>query len=143
MARKNRTPQVDVTAPPPVEDPKRADYTPAEAKDRRMTLRGERNDPNSEEPQKDHVYGIASRQRWGGETDITQLHRDSRAIEGEPNSGGGEDEDEDEDETTASDLTVAQLREALEGAQVEIPAGSKKADLVALYEENNLGGDAE
>ena len=142
MARKNRTPQVDVTAPPPVEDPKRADYKPAEAKLRRAQ-RGEEQ-PNEEEAKKDHVYGIASRQRWGGDTDITQLHRDSRAIDGEPNSGGGEEEEEEEEEeTTASDLTVAQLREALEGAQVEIPAGSKKADLVALYEEHNLGGDAE
>lgn len=139
MARKNRSPQVDVTAPPPIEDPKRADYTPAEAKDRRLTLRGESKDPNAEEAQKDHIYGIASRQRWGGDTDIAELHRDSRAIDGEPNSGAGEEEEEEEEETSAADLTVVQLKEALEAAEVEIPNGAKKADLVKLYEDNGLG----
>ena len=140
MARKNRTPQVDVTAPPPIEDPKRKDYKPAEAKDRRLTLRGESKDPNAEEAQQDHIYGIASRQRWGGDTDIAELHRDSRAIDGEPNSEGAEEEEE---ETSAADLTVAQLKEALKAADVEIPDGAKKADLVALYEENGLGESAE
>lgn len=133
---KNHNPQMDVTADPPVHDPKRAEYTPAEAKKPR--LRGR--DVNAEERKEDHVYGIASRQRWG-DSDISQLHRDSRAIDGEPNATAGEQEEEEE-ESDASDLTVAQLREALEAAEVEIPAGAKKADLVALYEEHDLG-DAE
>lgn len=141
MARKNRTPQVDVTAAPPVEDPKRADYKPAEAKLRRAQ-RGEEQ-PNEEEAKKDHVYGIASRARWGGDTDVTQLHRDSRAIDGEPNSGGEEEEEEEEDETAASDLNKTQLKEALDGAGIEYDAKATKADLVALYEEHNLGADAE
>lgn len=140
MAKK-KTPQVDVTAPPPVNDPKRAEYTPPEAKLRRAD-RGEEQ-PNEENAKKDHVYGIASRARWGGDSDVTELHRESRAIEGAANSGGSEEEEEEEEETSsAEDLTVAQLKEALEAAEVEIPAGAKKADLVALYEEHNLG-DAE
>lgn len=134
---KSHNPQMNVTEDPPVNDPKRAEHTPAEAKKPR--LRGR--DANAEERKEDHVYGIASRQRWG-DSDIAQLHRDSRAIDGEPSATAGEREEEEEEESDASDLTVAQLREALEAAEVEIPVGAKKADLVALYEEHDLG-DAE
>lgn len=139
MGKNTNNPQMDVTEDPPVRDPMRADYTPDEAKQPRMRGR----DANAEERKEDHVYGIASRQRWG-DSDIAQLHRDSRTVDGEPNSGAAtsEEEEEEEEETTASDLTVAQLREALEEAEVEIPANAKKADLVALYEEHGLG-DAE
>lgn len=137
MGKNTNNPQMDVTEDPPVNDPMRAERTPAEAKKPR--LRGR--DANSEERKEDHVYGIASRQRWG-DSDIAQMHRDSRAVDGEPNSGAGGEQEEEEEENDASDLTVAQLREALEAAEVEIPAGAKKADLVALYEEHDLG-DAE
>lgn len=140
MAKK-KTPQVDVTAAPPVNDPKRAEYTPPEAKLRRA-YRGEEQ-PNEESAKKDHVYGIASRARWGGDTDISELHRDSRAVDGEPNSGGStEEEEEEEEESSASDLTVAELKAALDEAEVEYDKNAKKADLVALYEEHGLG-DAE
>lgn len=133
---KNKTTQVDVTADPPVNDPKRAEYTPPEAKLRRAD-RGEEQ-PNDENAKKDHIYGIASRARWGGDVDVTELHRESRTIEGADHGG----EEEEEENTSAEGLTVAQLKEALEAAEVEIPAGAKKADLVALYKEHGLG-DAE
>lgn len=38
------------------------------------------------------------------------------------------------------DMTVAQLTEALEEMEVQIPDGAKKADLVALYKETSRGG---
>lgn len=132
-----KSPQVSAVAPPPVNDPMRAEYTPAEAKSPRRRDR----DANAEERKEDHVYGIASRQRWGGDTDVAQLHRDSMAIDS-GKSGQEEEEEEEEEESSASDLTVAQLKEALEAAEVEIPANAKKAELVALYEQHDLG-DAE
>jgi len=121
----------------PVPDAGRAPYTPDEARERR-----ERHnvDPNAEPTKEDRVYGVASRARWEGGDDIAQLHRESRQIEGAEVSE--QEEEEEEEETSASDLTVAELKAALEEAQVEIPAGAKKADLVALYEEHGLG-DAE
>lgn len=137
MAKQKKSPTVSAVREAPVEDPKRAPYTPDNAKLRRAD-RGQEQ-PNEEAPKKDHVYGIASRQRWGGDADIAELHRDSRAVEGQHIPDGGEEEEEEND---ASNLTVAQLKEALEAAEVEVPAGAKKADLVALYEEHNLG-DAE
>lgn len=144
MAKKNqKSPVVDATRDPPVNDPQRAEYKPAEAKSSRLRTR----DANSEEPKEDHVYGIASRARWGNDTPLAEMHRDSRILEGQSVPEGStsqetEEEEEEEEETSASDLTVAQLKEALEAAEVEIPAGAKKADLVALYEEHGLG-DAE
>lgn len=120
----------------PVPDEARAPYKPAEARERREQHNV---DPNAEPAKEDRVYGVASRARWEGGSDIAQLHRESRQIEGAEVS---EEEEEEEEETSANDLTVAELKAALEEAQVEIPAGAKKADLVALYEEHNLG-DAE
>jgi len=38
------------------------------------------------------------------------------------------------------DMTVAQLKEALEAKEIEVPASAKKADLVKLYQE---AGEAE
>lgn len=143
MAKKNqKSPVVDATRDPPVNDPQRAEYKPAEAKSSRLRTR----DANSEEPKEDHVYGIASRARWGSDTPLAEMHRDSRILEGQSVPEGSisqeNEEEEEEEESSASDLTVAQLKEALEAAEVEIPAGAKKADLVALYEEHGLG-DAE
>jgi len=133
----NQKNQLYVTVDPPVHDPARAAYTPAEVKKPR--LRGRDANANAEERREDHVYSVASRARWA-EADISQLHRDSRQLEGAINaSGEQEEEEEEEEEFSASDLTVAQLREALEAAGVEIPVGAKKADLVELYEEHDLG----
>lgn len=120
----------------PVPDEGRAPYTPDEAKPRREHHNV---DPNAEPAKEDRVYGVASRARWNGGEDITELHRESRQIEGAEGAEAGGEEEEEEEGSSASDLTVAELKAALEEAEVEIPAGAKKADLVALYEEHGLG----
>lgn len=135
----NKQTQFDATAAPPVDDSARAEYKPENAKVRRADVR----DANAEERKEDHLYGIASRARWGSQ-DIAELHRDTLAIEGSAAASrtSTEEEEEEEEETDANDLTVAQLKEALDEAEVEYAKDAKKADLVALYEEHGLG-DAE
>ena len=49
------------------------------------------------------------------------------------------DEDEEEDEGGAASMTVAELKLALDDAEVEYDKNAKKADLVALFEEHGLG----
>lgn len=146
MAKKNeKSPVVDATRDPPVKDPARAEYKPDEAKSPRVRGRA---DANSDEPKEDHVYGIASRARWGGDASIAELHRDSRVLEGKSVPEGTtsqeteEEEEEEEEDNSAASLTKAQLKEALDEAKVEYDPKATKDALVALYEEHNLG-DAE
>ena len=140
MAKKN--PQVDATRKPPVNDPERAEYKPDEAKSPRLRTR----DANSEEPKEDHVYGIASRARWGNDTPLAEMHRDSRVLEGqsvpEGTTSQETEEEEEEEDNSAASLTKAQLKEALDAAKVEYDPKANKDALVELYEANNLG-DAE
>lgn len=133
--RKNKATQVSTIQEPPVSDPARAEFTPPEAKERRNG--GGSDDPNGQEPGNDKVYGIASRDRWAGSdsASLAELHSDSRKIDAGEGSEE-EEEEEEEEETSASDLTVAELKAALDEAKVEYETGAKKADLVALYEAN-------
>lgn len=126
MARKNREQLTNIQAPP-VDDPGRAEYTPPNAKARNN---GGDTDPNAQPPGKDRVYGVASRDRWpGSDSDaLAEQHRDSRTID-----SGGEQEEEEEAGTSA-DLTVDELKAALDEAGVEYPASAKKAKLVELYD---------
>lgn len=127
---------------PPVHDAGRAPKSDPLAKERSTERNnGGGDDPNAQPTEKDRVYGVASRDRWGGSEDISELHRESRQIEGA--AADEEEEEEEEEETSASDLTVAQLKEALDAAEVEYDKNAKKADLVALYEEHGLGEEAE
>lgn len=45
----------------------------------------------------------------------------------------------DDEDHSASDLTVAELKSALDEADIEYSNNAKKEELVALYEENGLG----
>lgn len=131
MTRK--TPQQFTTVQDaPIADEGREPYTPAEAKTKRRTARP---DPNGGSRGEDRVYGIESRARWGN-PDIAELHHDTRVIEGSASAS----EEEEEEGTDSSQLTVSQLKDALDAAKVEYPANAKKADLVKLYDENELGG---
>jgi hypothetical protein len=126
---------------PPVKDSGRAPKADPMAKERSTERNnGGGDDPNAQPTERDRVYGVASRDRWAGGADISELHRESRQIEGA--DVGGEEEEEEEEEASASDLTVAELKAALDEAEVEYDKNAKKADLVALYEEHGLG-DAE
>ena len=49
------------------------------------------------------------------------------------------EEEEEEEEASTEDLTVAQLKEALDAANVTYAKDARKADLVALYDEHELG----
>lgn len=131
MARQKSQQFTNIQAPP-VDDPGRAEYTPPEAKARRNG--GEVEDPNGQPPGKDRVYGVASRDRWpgGDSAALHQQHKESRQIA----SGEEEEEEEEEEEQTSADMTVPELKAALAKANVEIPAGAKKPDLVALYDEH-------
>ena len=135
----------------PIPDEGRAPYTPDEAQPRRAR---HNTDPNAEPAKEDRVYGVASRARWNGGSDITEMHRESRQIEGAEGAEQEEEEEdetsasdltvaeqeeEEEEETSASDLTVAELKEALDAAEVEYGKNAKKADLVELYEANDFG----
>lgn len=72
--------------------------------------------------------------------DQLKAQRHIRAnIDGTEPPSDTDTEEEEEEGTNASDLTVAQLKEALDDAGVEYENSAKKADLVALYEENGLG----
>ena len=126
MARKNRE-QLTNLQDPPVHDPARAEYTPPEAKARNN---GGDTDPNAQPPGKDRIFGVASRARWpGSDSDaLAEQHRDSRSID-----NGGEQEEE-QDTGTSADLTVDELKAALDEAGVEYPASAKKAKLVELYD---------
>jgi hypothetical protein len=104
-----------------------------------------RSEPRDEkdEPTKDTLRLQKDKARWPGygadKTDTATLLAEQRTIEGKGKlSSGAQSEEEEED---ASDLTVAQLKEALDAAKVEYPANAKKADLVKLYEDNELGGE--
>lgn len=134
MARKNDTPQLSIDTSAPVTDPGRAPTAPPEAKERQ----DEKEDPNAEPRAKDRVYDISSRARWGGTnaSNLTEMQADAKRVE----SGETEEEEEEEEEADASQLTVPQLKEALDAAEVEYAAGAKKPALVALYNEHNLGG---
>ena len=134
MTRKT-TQQFTTVQDAPVVDEGREAYTPDEAKTKRRTARP---DPNGEPRGEDRVYGVESRARWGN-PDIAELHHDTRVIEGTA-SPSEEEEEEEEEETDSSQLTVPQLKEALDDAKVAYPANAKKADLVKLYDENELGG---
>lgn len=132
-AKKN---QVSSIKEPPVKDAGRAPKADPLAKERSTERNnGAGDDPNAQPTERDRVYGVASRDRWAGGEDIAELHRESRQIEGAEVS----EEEEEEEEASAADLTVAELKEALDGAEVEYDKNAKKADLVALYEEHNLG----
>lgn len=105
-----------------------------------------RSEPREEkdEPTKDTLRLQKDKARWPGygadATDTNTLLTEQRAIEGKgklSSAPGGEEEEEED----ASDLTVAQLKEALDTAKIEYPANAKKADLVKLYEDNKLGGE--
>ena len=121
---------------PPVRDANRADYEPKERKERST----EEPDANAQPPVNDTVYGVASRQRWPS-SDGHSLNAETRNAErGE--AGSDEEEEEEEEEEGANSLTKAQLKEALDAAEVEYPSSANKAELVELYEANNLG-DAE
>lgn len=130
MARKNRQ-QINTVEAPPVPDPGRAPYTPPEAKERGN---GGGVDPNAQPPGEDRVWGVASRARWGGADSVHELNRDSRAID-----NGGQEEEEEEEESAGASLSVAELKEALDEAQVEYKASAKKDELVALYDEHVAG----
>jgi len=124
MARKNRE-QLTNLQDPPVHDPARAEYTPPEAKARNNGG----GDPNAKPPGNDRVFGVASRARWpGSDSDaLAEQHRDSRSID----SG---EQDEEQNTGTSADLTVDELKAALDEAGVEYPASAKKAKLVELYD---------
>lgn len=136
MARTNK--QVTNLQDPPVVDKGRAPYTPPEAKERGN---GGGADPNAEPPGKDRVYGVASRARWPGSDSesLHEQHTDSRTVD---NGGESEEEEEEEEEeqTSAEDLSVAELKAALDEAKVTYAGNAKKADLVKLYNDNGLGG---
>lgn len=124
MARKSKISTIEA---PPVDDPKRAEYTPPEAKDRRLTMRGQ--NPNEAE-RKDHVYGIASRDRWA-EGNVTQQHRESMSLDGTVTNGG---EGEDSGETIEpAKMKKAELQEALREAGVAFETDDNKDRLVQLY----------
>lgn len=132
MTRKT-TQQFTTVQDAPVEDAGREAYTPDEAKTKRRTAKP---DANAEPQGEDRVYGIESRKRWAS-PDIAELHHDTRVIEG---TAEASEQEEEEEETDSSSLTVPQLKEALDAAGVDYPANAKKADLVALYDEHELGG---
>lgn len=60
-------------------------------------------------------------------------------VEAEETEETEEEEQEEEEETSTSDLTVAQLKEALDAAEIAYPSDARKADLVELYDANELG----
>lgn len=134
MGKSNKAPQLSTSAEPPVNDPDREEYTPKEAKTKRLSVRGQ--DPNATRATEDKVYGIASRARWPS-NDVSELHRDSMAIDGvETNSGQSataSTSTENEDTIEPEKLTVAELKAALDEAGVEYTAEDRKADLVKLY----------
>lgn len=128
------TPKLSTSANPPVSDSARKDRTPPEAKTKRLSVRGQ--DPNADRSKEDKVYGIASRARWPS-NDVTELHRDSMAIDGtevnssQTNAGSTSSEN---DETIEPDkLTKDQLKSALDEAGVEYSTSANKAELVQLY----------
>lgn len=128
MARKSKNEKLSVVAEPPVNDPKRAEYSPPEAKERRRNR-----DPNAEEPRKDHVFSVASRARWGGDSDVSEQNRVSMQLDG-TNANRGEEEGEGDGETVEpAKMKVDELKEALDEAGVEYGADAKKAELVQLY----------
>src|SRR5690606_32076568 len=106
-----------------------------------------RSEPRDEkdEPKTDTIRRQADKARWPGygadNTDTATLLHEQRTIEGKTKLSSGVQTEEEEEESHASALTVAQLKEALDAAKIEHPAGAKKADLVKLYEDNNLGGE--
>ena len=76
--------------------------------------------------------------------DLKDLLRASRKIDDNMNgfdreAAAQETEEEEEEEASTEDLTVAQLKEALDAAKVEYAKDARKADLVALYDEHKLG----
>lgn len=131
MTRKSNK-QITSVAPPPHPDPKRAERHPAEAKERRLTLRGSR-DPNAEKPKQDHLFTVASRARWG-EGDITEQNRTSMELDGTANGGGSEEEEEEEQQTIEpAKMKKAELQEALREAGVAFETDDNKDRLVELY----------
>lgn len=107
-----------------------------------------RSEPRDEKDDRktDTLRRQADKARWPGygadNTDTATLLNEQRTIEGKTGmSAGGpaQETEEEEEEESASDMTVAQLKEALDAAKVEYPASAKKADLVQLFEDNDLG----
>lgn len=134
MGKSNKATQLSTSAKPPVVDPDREEYTPKEAKVKRLSVRGQ--DPNATRATEDKVYGIASRARWPS-NDVSELHRDSMAIDGvETNStqsASGSTSTENDDTVEPEKMTVAELKAALDEAGIEYSSDDKKADLVVLY----------
>ena len=134
MGKSNKAPQLSTSAKPPVVDPDRAPYTPDEAKTKRLSVRG--GDPNATRATEDKVYGIASRARWPS-NDVSELHRDSMAIDGVETNGSqsstASTSTENDDTIEPDKLTKDQLKAALDEAGVEYNASANKAELVQLY----------
>ena len=128
MARNRKSlQQITAIEEPPVNDPGRKPRTDIARKERRAE-RNKSEDPNAQEPGKDRVWGVASRDRWPDS---------SAEINEERNTTSSEDDGGEEEEATGgAALTVAQLKEALDGAGVEYASNAKKADLVELYDAN-------
>ena len=134
MGKQKKAVQLSTSADPPVDDAKREETTPPEAKERRLSVRGQ--DPNATRRTEDHIYGIESRARWPS-GDVSELHRDSMAIDGVVTNGGtggdGTTSTENDDTIEPEKMTVPELKHALDQAGVAYTSDDKKADLVALY----------
>lgn len=76
---------------PPVPDPDRAPQA-----DPRMKLRraergnGAGEDPNAVPPGEDKIYGIASRDRWAGAGEVSELNNDAADIDQQVAENAGE-----------------------------------------------------
>lgn len=130
MSRNKRNEQVTNIQEPPVKDPGRAPYKPAEAKARRNG--GGAEDPNGQPQGEDRVYGVESRDRWPGAGSVAEQHADSRAIDNGEGGDGGEG--------GYDDWTVDQLKTELENRGVEFKASAKKAELIEALEANDAEG---
>lgn len=126
--------QLSTSAPAPVKDGKRKNVQPPESKERRVRYRGE--DANAEPRKEDHIYGVESRARWPS-NNIQELHRDSMAIDGTAAADGSTPGDastsKDNDTIVPEEMTVADLKGALDAAGVEYTKDDRKPDLVAKY----------
>lgn len=138
----------------PIPDPGRVQEASPLAKPRGSRGNGGGDeDPNAQPaPGTDRVWGIAGRARWGADSsDVTEMHRESRVIEGSLPADQLEQEEELEEEEELDEaepvdpatLSVAELKQALTGAGVDVPSGAKKAELVQLYKDNGVGEEQE
>lgn len=73
-------------------------------------------------------------QRQPSIAELMKHHKRVNAnISGEPIPGDAEEEEESDETIVPENMTVAELKEALDEAGIEYKSDDKKADLVTLY----------